>query len=401
MMTITRQSAPHQPFATPRVFVSVLALPFVLVACGGKEAKEAEAAAAVVAPIQQIGPENIAVARNDTLRSGPAISGTLVPDREARIRAEISGAVLQTFVDEGQRVQAGTVLGRIDDAVLRDGAASARSSAAQARVAAEQAERELQRSRTLVAAGAIAQRDVESAERGSLVAQAALADSRSRVATAEKALRSATVRAPFAGVVSQKAVNPGDIVAPGAAMFTIIDLRSLRLEASVPTSALGDIRVGAPVSFSVNGFADRQLEGRITRVNPAVDPLTKQVGILASVPNTGELVSGMFAQGRVNSQRRVGILVPQLAVDETAVAPYVMRLKAGKVERVDVQLGARDEGAQALEITSGLAAGDTVLLGAARGFTAGSQVAVSAPADANRSTGPVATPASNTPAVKK
>ena len=396
MMTISRQPAPRTLFATSLV----LALPLVLGACGGKEAKEAEAAAAPVNPVQSIGPDNIAIARTDTLRSGPAISGTLVADREARIRAEIPGAVLQTFVDEGQRVQAGTVLGRIDAAVLNDAAASARSSVAQAKVAAEQAERELGRSRTLAAAGAIAQRDVESAERGSLAAQAGLADAQSRAASAEKGLRSATVRAPFAGVVAEKAVNPGDIVAPGAAMFTIIDLRSLRLEASVPTSALGDVRVGAPVSFTVNGFADRKLEGRITRVNPAVDPLTKQVSIIASVPNSGGIVSGMVAEGRVDSQRRVGILVPEQAVDQTAIVPFVMRLKGGKVERVEVQVGARDQGAEAFEITRGLAAGDTVLLGAARGITAGSQVAVTAPADANRSTGPVVTPASNTPAKK-
>jgi RND family efflux transporter MFP subunit len=334
------------------------------------------------------------VARTDTLRSGPPISGTLVADREARIRAEVAGAVLQTFVDQGQRVEAGTVMGRIDDAVLRDAAASARSAVAQLQVATTQAARELQRSRTLVAAGAIAERDVEVSERASLAAQAQLADAQSRVASAEKSLRNATVRAPFAGVVSEKSVNPGDIVAPGAAMFTVIDPRSLRLEASVPTSALGDVRVGAPVTFSVNGFADRKLEGRITRVNPAVDPQTKQVRILASVPNTrGQLVSGLFVEGRVDSQKRVGIMVPEQAIDQTAVSPYVMRLKDGKVERVEVQLGARDQGAEAFEVKSGIAVGDTVLLGAARNISAGSQVTVSAPADANRNMTPVVAPA--------
>jgi len=390
MITRPRRIAPLLLVATS------LAMPFVLGACGDE--KEAAAETPAANPVQTIGPDNIAVARVDTLRSGPPISGTLIAEREARIRAEISGAVLQTFVDQGQRVTAGMTLGRIDDAVLRDAALSARSGMTQARVAAEQSARELQRSRTLVAAGAIAERDVEAAERADLSAQAGLADARARVASAEKGVRNATIRAPFAGVVSEKSVNPGDIVAPGAALFTIIDPRSLRLEASVPTSALGDVRVGAPVSFSVNGFSDRTLEGRVIRVNPAVDPQTKQVRLLASVPNDGgQLVAGLFVEGRVDAQKRVGVLVPEQAVDQTAVTPYVMRLKGGKVERVEVQLGARDQAKEAFELRSGIAAGDTVLLGAARGISNGTQVVVSAPGDARSAASPAVPPAPSAP----
>lgn len=374
------------------VAVTVAAL---TTACGGDEAPKADSAAVANAP-QTIGPDNVAVARSDTIRSGPAISGELVADRQAQIRAEVGGSVLQTTVDQGQRVTEGMTLGRIDDATLREALASAQSSATQARVSAEQAARELQRSQTLVAAGAISTRDVEAAERANVSAQAVVADVRARLATAQKNLANATIKAPFAGIVSEKAVSPGDIVAPGAALFTVIDPRSLRLEASVPTSALGDVRVGAPVSFSVNGFPDRKLEGRITRVNPVVDPQTRQVRLIASVPNDGgSLVAGLFVEGRIDSQRRVGITVPEQAIDQTVVTPYVMRLKNGKVERVDVQLGARDQAAEAFEIKSGLASGDTVLLGAARGISAGTSVVVSAPTDANapRAAVPASTPA--------
>ena len=335
-----------------------------------------------IAAVQMIGPDNIAVATTDTLRSGPAISGTLIADREARIRAEISGAVLQLYVDAGQRVETGTVLARIDDAVLQDAVLSARSGVTQATVSADQAARELKRAQTLVAAGAIAERDVEGAERANLSAQAQLADAKARLSTVEKNLRSATVRAPFGGIVAEKSVSAGDIVAPGAALFTVIDPRSLRVEGSVPTSALGQVKVGAAVLFTVNG-SDRELEGRITRVSPMVDAQTKQVKILASVPNAqNALVAGLFVEGRVATDKRVAVLVPEQAVDQTGVSPIVMRLKAGKVERVDVQIGLRDEGAATLEVRSGLATGDTVLLGAARGISVGSSVAVSAPKDA-------------------
>lgn len=395
MMTNSRR------LSTPRLLAASMATVAALALAGCGDKKEAAVDSTAAPPIQKIGPDNIAIAKSDTLRSGPPISGTLVADREAQIRAEVSGAVLQTFVDQGQRVAAGTQLGRIDDAVLRDAALSARSGVTQARVAAEQATRELQRAKTLVAAGAIAERDVESAERGNVAAQAALADANARLGMAQKNLSNATIRAPFAGIVSEKSVSPGDIVSPGAALFTVIDPRSLRLEASVPTSALGDVRVGAPVTFSVNGFADRKLEGKITRVNPVVDPQTKQVRLLASVPNErGLLVAGLFVEGRVDSQKRVGVLVPEQAVDQTAVTPYVMRLKAGKVEKVEVQLGVRDQAAEAFEVRSGIASGDTLLLGAARGISVGTGVTISSPRDAMPASGSSPVPATP-PAPKK
>jgi RND family efflux transporter MFP subunit len=394
MTTPLRRPAPFALFAATAVALTALT------ACG----KKADAPVDNQSVTQTVGPDNIAVAVADTLSSGPAISGTLAADRDARLRAEVAGAVLQVFVDAGQPVSEGTVLARIDDAAVRDATMSARSAVTQATVAAQQAEKELQRSRALASAGAIAERDVEGAERANLGAQAALADAKARLSAAEKNLRNTQVRAPFAGIVAEKSVSPGDIVAPGAAMFTVIDPRSLRVDASVPAVALGDVRIGAPVTFTVNG-ADRALQGRITRIAPMVNPQTKQVAIQASVPNNaGVLVAGLFVEGRVASQKRLGVLVPEQAVDQTGgIGPNVMRLKGGKVERVDVQLGLRDEDAERVEITSGLAAGDTVLLGAARGISVGVSVTVSAPTDAsakNAAAKAVAPTADSTPKAK-
>ncbi len=377
MMTTTRVRTARSVAPTLRT-VALVAAVVTLGACS----KKTETADSTASAVQMIGPDNVSVVKRDTLRSGPPLSGTLVADRDARIRAEVSGAVLQTMVDAGQRVGEGAVLARIDDAVLQDAATSARSSLTQATVAADQATRELKRAKSLNAAGAIADRDVEAAERANLAAQAGMADAKARVATAEKNVRNATVRAPFAGVVAEKSVSPGDIVAPGAALFTVIDPRSLRVEASVPTSALADLHIGSPVLFTVNG-SDRQLEGKVTRISPMVDAQTRQVRVTASVPNSqNALVAGLFIEGRVAAEKRVGLMVPEKAVDETGVSAFVMRLKSGKVEKVDVQLGVRDGGAELVEVKSGLAAGDTVLLGAARGISIGSSVAVSAPKDA-------------------
>jgi multidrug efflux pump subunit AcrA (membrane-fusion protein) len=120
-------------------------------------------------------------------------------------------------------------------------------------------------------------------------------------------------------------------------------------------------------------------------VNPTADPTTRQVKILASIPNAGNtLVGGLYAEGRVSSEMHDAPMVPIAAVDERGLRPTVVRLRNGKVEKVEVGLGIRDQASETVEITSGLAPGDTVLLGAARGISPGTPVKVSAPSDVRK-----------------
>jgi RND family efflux transporter MFP subunit len=159
----------------------------------------------------------------------------------------------------------------------------------------------------------------------------------------------------------------------------------MRLEASVPAEALAHVRVGLPVEFSVSGYASRRFNGRITRVNPTADPNTRQVRIIATIPNAGSaLVGGLFAEGRIASESRTAPVVPVAAVDERGVRPTVMRIKNGKVEKVEVDLGLRDNQTETVEARSGVVPGDTVLLGTARGLTPGTPVTVSTPSDTKK-----------------
>jgi membrane fusion protein (multidrug efflux system) len=277
-----------------------------------------------------VGPENITVAANGSIMTGPSISGTLEPDREAVLRAQVSGSVLQTYADQGQAVNAGTVLARIDASGIQGAYASARAGLVSARNAADVAAKDLARNEKLLAAGAIAERDIDQSRRTSIAAQAALEDANSRLATAEKAFRSTTVTAPFSGVVSERPVSAGDVVQPGTALFTIVDPSSMRLEASVPAEQLASIRIGVPVDFTVSGYPGRQFVGRITRINPTADPTTRQVRIYVSIPNEGRaLVGGLFANGRMSTATKMGLVVPQSAVDVRGSIPSVMRVKQG------------------------------------------------------------------------
>jgi RND family efflux transporter MFP subunit len=322
-------------------------------------------------------PENIHVVDSVNVASGPAIAGSLEPGVVSAIRAEIGGAVLETMAEEGQRVARGTVLARIDDSAIRDAFLSARSAATTAEQAAQVAKRNLERSERLAGAGAIAERELESARITAVTAESQLADAQARLAQAQKQLNATRITAPISGIVSERAVSAGDIVTPGMALFTVVDPRSLRLEASVASSELTSIRLGAPVEFTVTGYPGRIFRGELDRINPTVDPATGQVPVSASVPNLGgELVGGLFAQGRIGSQQRVALALPFSAVRITGSAASVLRIRNGVVESADVHVGLRDEQAEMYEIVSGVAIGDTVLVGAAQGFTPGTPVRV-------------------------
>ncbi|HEY0970780.1 MAG TPA: efflux RND transporter periplasmic adaptor subunit, partial [Gemmatimonadales bacterium] len=237
--------------------------------------------------------------------------------------------------------------------------------------------------------GAIAERDAESARRQLDAALSQLASARAQLAAAQKQLSGTRVQAPFAGVVSERRVSVGDVVAPGAPLFTVVDPRSMRYEASVPAERLGEVRVGAPVHFAVSGYPGRTFVGRVTRVNPVADPSTRQVRLIVSVPNEGgRLVGGLFAEGRVDAERRVALVAPMAAVDQRGVTPSVYRVRNGVVEQVPVEVLLRDEATERVALEGALAAGDTLLVGAAQGITPGTPVRISQPGSTPADTSP-------------
>jgi RND family efflux transporter MFP subunit len=331
---------------------------------------------AALAPVT-VGPENVTVLVKDTIRSGPTISGNLAAEQEAALRAEVGGRIVRVLADPGQPVRRGQLLIQLDDASIRDAWLSARSGVTAARSAAEQAHRDEARDQRLADAGAIAARDLESSHRAALAADAALADAGARLANAQLQLDRTEIRAPFDGLISERPVNAGDVVQVGTPLVTVVDPIGMRLEAQVPVDQLTAIHLGTAVLFSVNGLGDRRFTGRIDRINPSVDPATRQVRIRVSIPNSGHaLVSGLYAQGRVSTVVKVGVSAPVAAVDLTGSAPLVRVLRDGKVDVREVRIGVRDDLAGRVELIGAVAAGDTLLLGSAQALSAGTLVQV-------------------------
>lgn len=328
----------------------------------------------------EIAPENVAIARRTTIETGPYISGALQPRQEAVLRAELAAQVTATYAEKGDAVAAGQLLARLDAAELRDALVSARRAVATAEQTAAFARTNVRRAEVLFEAGGIALRDVESARLELANAEARLAEARTALAQVEERLSDTEIRAPFDGRIAERHVGAGDVVQPGMDLYTVIDPTTMRLEAQLPADALGAARVGAPVRFRVRGYPELTFDGTVSRVGPAADSATRQVEVVVTIPNAeGGLVARLFADGRIESQTREGIVIPEDAVDESGAGPSVLVVRQGRAVRVDVVLGLRDERTAVVEVTAGLIEGDTVLVGTARAVTVGTPVVVQGP----------------------
>ena len=346
-----------------------------LAGCSSTEAENTPAPP----PAVRVGAENVVTVATGTVVVGPVISGELRAEREATVRAEIGGSITQVHVKEGQAVRSGTILGRIETRTLDDVKQSAESAVRNAENQLAVARREMDRTETLVKAGALAARDLDIARQNVTAAEAQLADAKSRLASADRQLADTVLRAPINGLIAKRPVNIGDVVGVGEELFTIIDPSSMRLEASVPSEDLSRLRIGATVAFTVRGY-EQQFQGRIVMIAPQADPVTRQVPIFVSIPNVeGRLVAGLFAEGRVVSQSDDGIVVPTNAVNTTGSAPWALRVSGGRAERVEVRLGLQDPRTERVLVVSGLNEGDVLLRGAAQGITPGTSVDLIAP----------------------
>jgi membrane fusion protein (multidrug efflux system) len=323
-----------------------------------------------------LSPENITTATVEQISSGPIVSGQLTPAREASIRAQVGGSIVELTVDRGQNVRAGATVARISSRDLEAARTSAQVAVRSAETALAVARSEAERTRALVTGGALASRDLEQADNAVSAAEAQVAAARARLTTVEQQIDDTSVKAPFAGVVSARPASIGDVVSPGTELFTIIDPSSMRLEALVPSDQVPQLRPGAKVQFTIRGVPGK-FTGTIDRINPTADPVTRQVSCFVTLPNTGgQLIAGLFAEGRVESVTRQGVVVPASAIDETGTRPVVTRIRDGQAEIVPVALGARQPQDDRVEIAEGIQAGDTLILGSARNVAPGTPVRI-------------------------
>ncbi len=357
-------------------------------------------------------------------------SGTVTSIREAKIGSKASGRVAAVFVEEGRRVAAGQPLMRLDTSELEANEAQARAdvaaararlavllagarpeerrqtadSEAQAQWALRLAQQKVERMRALHRQGAVATQDLDTAEaefaRAQMgydwarqasrlveagarsediqAARAQLAQAEALRAAAQVRVQDSTVVAPFAGTITKRNVEPGETVtAQSSESFRLAQIDDVFVELSVPERSRSAVRAGQQALVQVDGLA-APVEGRVEEIRPAATGSSRMFGVKVRVSNRqGILRPGMFAKGAIVVEVRSGVVqIPERAVVLTSNGPVVFVIQGGAAVRREVTLGQHDLGR--VEVTSGIADGERVVVEGQEGLTDHQAVAVHA-----------------------
>jgi RND family efflux transporter MFP subunit len=244
-------------------------------------------------------------ASNDVTASTAMVSGTLEPLARAVLRAELGGALRTLPVKVGDRVTAGQVIATLDIPAVRSAMAAADAQLLSQETALRQATRERDRVAQLLAVGGVSRAEMDEWDSRVEAGAAAVQAAQSQRAAAAADVARLSVRAPFAGIVERRTSTQGSIVQPGDELVSIIDARTLELEAGIATAQAAHVRPGARVALRVAGFADSVLAARIERVAPSLDPVTRQLRVIVRVPNhQGRFPAGAWAEGTVLTSER-------------------------------------------------------------------------------------------------
>lgn len=335
-------------------------------------------------------------------------TGYVVARRMATVSAKITGKVREVLIEEGMRVDAGQVMATLDpiDADAERALATAQAGAARSQVESvrarlSQAEADARRLSTLVGQQLISksQYDEAVAARDSLRAELITAERNAKVAgdrlrIADIGVDNTIVRAPFAGVVTAKAAQPGEIVSPLATggftrtgIGTIVDMDSLEIEVEVGEAFIGRVQPKMPVEATLNAYPDWKIPAEVIAIIPAADRGKATVKVRVAlkvkdpriVPDMGVRVSFLEANRPEQPAQKPGVLAPAAAIVARGNQQVAFVVADDRVQQRDVTVG-RSLGDDR-EVTQGLAGGETVVLDPPASLADGDRVRVAAAED--------------------
>lgn len=311
-----------------------------------------------------LGASDVHSVKVGSIEMAMAIQGDLRPVEEVPVRARIEGNLEAVNVREGDRVGRGQEMARFESSAEVGAERSAMADVESAKADSVNAQWNADQSGELFKAGAIPERDLRSAQQALVAANARVSAARSRLFAAARDVEDTKVLAPTSGIVSVRSIESGEHVSRGAQMFTVVRNDVLELEAAVPARFAGDVRPAMPVRFNAGG---REMNGRVARVSPTINPANRSVTIYLQLPNPGGTLKGnTFATGRIVAKTIDGtVIVPTSAIryGQQQNAPFVYRLANETVEHQLVQLGIVDEASGIVQVTNGLEVGDRVIVG--------------------------------------
>lgn len=380
---LLRKKTGADPSAPRRRYLKPVLAAAVLVAIVGSLAgfRAIQARPDAKAPekvVLEFTPADVAMVEVRELAHTIAFSGSLTPYAQTTVKSNVPGDMTRVLVREGQAVAAGQLMAQIEtmDLQARLDAQVAALEEAKARLSI--AEKNRVNNLQLLRQNFISQNAFDTTQSTWEAAAAQVRSGEAQARLAHTALDYAQIRAPFAGIVARKMVNPGEKVGVDSPLFALVDLARMEIEAPAPASEIPEVRVGQDARFVVDGFAERTFKGRIERINPTADPGSRSITLYISVDNPeGELKGGMFAKGQIVLGRSAPApVIPASALRDEAGQSYVFTVENGQIRKRAVKVGFAAPQDGMVEVKSGLEQGLAVVSARLTGLKAGTPAIV-------------------------
>jgi RND family efflux transporter MFP subunit len=300
--------------------------------------------------------------------------GTVRAAQTSQLASQVMGNIVALKAREGERVQGGQVLALIDDSQLRAAVAQATAAelAAQKQLSATESEHALtavtlKRYRQLFDKQTVSPQEFDqvktryqSAEARRDMAQAALAQAGAALTQARTLLGYAQIRAPFAGMITERKVDSGTLASPGMPIFSLEDTRNYRLEVTVDESDLHLIHIGQSSAVNIDALRSTEITGKVVQIVPAADPGSRSFLVKIELPKDSHLRSGLFGRAQFPRGERSALLIPRTAVVERGQLQGVYVLDSEQIAGMHyVSLG-RTSGQQ-VDVLSGLEGGEKII----------------------------------------
>ena len=357
-----------------------------LVAGGARWASQRQTATAPTAstaaavPSIELAASDVFTAQTQTLSLGIAVSGSLKATQSAVVKARVAGELQELSVREGDRVQAGQVIARIEPSEYQARVRQAQQQADSAKAQVDIAQRQFDNNQALVNQGFISQTALLNSQASLNGAKATHAAALAALDLADKSLADATLRSPLTGVVAQRLAQPGERVAIEARLIEVINLSQLEIEAALTAEDASRVRVGMTAQLQVEGVA-QPVPAKVLRINPSAQMGSRSVVVYLGVQGREGLRQGLFSQGTLETQNLQVLAVPLSSVRIDKPQPYVQVVKEGLVQHITVRTGERSEGErQNLVAVTGVSEGEQVLSGSVGALREGVQVQFTATA---------------------
>lgn len=303
-------------------------------------------------------------------------TGDIRARRDVRLLSQVGERIIALHADKGDRVEKGQIVAVVDSSLLSHGVAQAEAAVAAARANFTNIESEYGRASRLHAEQAISQQQYDARKMQKENATSALNQAEAALEQMRRQYQNAFIRAPFSGIISNRFVEVGDMVAPGTPVFGLVQIDTVRVWAQVSEREFTRIQPGLSARLKVASLPERVFFGSVTKKMPILDPVSRLASVEIFFDNPRrELVPGMFGDleiviGQKKDVPRIPVSsllfdsspeeTGALSDEEVKKVAYVFVVEAGKAVRKNVTTGYRQNGW--IEVVSGVAPGDTLVI---------------------------------------